>query len=79
MNASPLAVWRSCGMTSEQGAESIERELPDRRTPGERTVTLQVQREIHGVEAAIRERDAPVPFERRVKGADVVADVVPGR
>src|SRR5262245_5162173 len=61
---------------TEHRAQAVERELPDRWTAGERAVQFEVQRQIHRVETAVHQLDAPVPLERRVDRADVKADVM---
>ena len=61
---------------AEHLAQGIEREMPDRRAPGERAVALEVQREIHRVEASVHELEAPVPAVGGIEGRDVVADVM---
>ena len=75
MNASPPAVWRSCGMTSNisHSASSVNRRIGGRpaNAPSPR-----VQRQVHRVEAAIEQRHAPVPLVAGVERRDVMADVV---
>ena len=76
MKASPLAVWRSCGTTPKrsQSASSVYRRIG--RPAGERAVLLEVQRQVHRVQAAIRHPEAPMALVRRVERADVVIDVM---
>ena len=61
---------------SKHLAERIERELADWRAAGERAVTLEVQREIHRVQAPVQQRHVPVARACRVERRDVVADVM---
>ena len=74
--ASPLAVWRSCGITLEHVAQRVQRELANRRTAGECAVSFEVQREIHRVEASIHRAKAPSALVAGVERADVVTDMV---
>ena len=76
MKASPVAVWRSCGMTPNisHSASSVKWRIAGR--PAKRAVALEVQREVHRVEAAVEQRRAPVPFVGGVERPHVVADVV---
>ena len=74
--ASPLAVWRSCGITSNMLAQRVQREMANRRAAGERAVSFEVQREIHRVEASIHRAKAPAALVAGVERSDVVTDVV---
>ena len=57
-------------------AQRVEREVTDGRTSGERAIALEVQRQIHRVQAAVQQPRAPVPLAGRVERRDVVADVM---
>jgi hypothetical protein len=61
---------------AEQGAQRVEREMTDGWTSGERAITLQVQRQIHRVQASVHQPHAPMPLTGRVDRRDVVADVM---
>ena len=61
----------------EHLAERVERVLADGRPPGEGAIALEVQRQVHRVEAAIHRRDGPAALVTGVERRDVVADVVP--
>src|SRR5688572_26043102 len=60
----------------EHAAQGIEREVPDWRAPRECTIPLEVQGEIHRVEAPVQQLQAPVPAVRNVERRDVVTDVM---
>ena len=59
--------------------QRIQGELPDWRAARKGASALQVQRQVHGVQAAVQQLQAPVAAERRVERRDVVADVVARR
>jgi len=61
---------------TEHLAQRVEREPANRRAPRERTIPLEVQRQVHRVEVAIGQRDVPVTPVAGVERRDVMADVV---
>ena len=77
MNASPLAVWRSCGMTPNiaQSPSSVNCRIGGRPANAPSRSRCSVRSIVSRLRFS--ERDAPVTLERRVERRDVVADVVP--
>ena len=76
MNASPLAVWRSWGMTPNRSHSESSVNWRIGGPVGERAVLLQMQSQVHGVEAAVQEPHAEVPLVAGIERRDVVADMV---
>lgn len=61
---------------SEQLAEAVERELADALTVCKRPAALEMQRQVHRIEAAVHQFDAEVTLIRGVQRRNVMPDVV---
>ena len=60
----------------EHLAQRVEGEMANRRASGEGTVSFEVQREIHRVEASIHRAKPPAALVAGVERSDVVTDVM---
>src|SRR5262245_29613604 len=71
--AGGVSIVRNDGKQLTQG---IQGEVSNRWTAGKGAVALEMQCQIHRVEASVRQLEAPVAAIRGIEGCDVVADVV---
>ena len=60
----------------EHLAQCVQREVPNRRASCEGAVLLEMQSQIHRVDAAVQQTHPPVTLVGRIEGGDVVTDVV---
>ena len=61
---------------AESLAQTIQREVSDRRLARKCSVPLQEQRQIHGIQTPVEHLNAPMALVARVEGGDVMADVM---
>ena len=61
---------------AKQLAQGIQREVANRRTTGESAIPLEVECQIHRVQASVCQLEAPVAAICGIECCDVVADVV---
>src|SRR6476620_6535630 len=61
---------------TEHVAEGVKGEATDPGPPGKRPACLEMQGEIHRVEASIEQLEAPLPLVGGVERSDVMTDMV---
>ena len=61
---------------AEPGAQAVERELADALRIGKRSAALEMQRQVHRIEAAVHQIEAEVTLVRGVQRRHVMPDVV---